>query len=130
MKKLLIACGALVLLGILTNEFLFTKDCDTCITGAQALAQEGAGFWFFAITIPIVVAVMVYFIFKYVDSQGGVGVSISILVIPLLFLAIAWGKGCTDKADGAVGTKKGRPVPAKIDSTRISAEDLLKQNQK
>lgn len=121
-----------IMVGIAIYTFLFTKEDDEgAITGLQALQQQTGEFWVWAIGLTVLSAVGMYFIVKYIKSMGGYGVSPSIFIPIIIFIAIAWGKACTDKVNDGVTAGKGRPVPAKIDSTRMSAEDIIKsQNPK
>lgn len=109
---------------IAVNEFLFTKDCQECLTGWTVLKQEGWNFWGWALGLSALSGVATYFIVKKVKGDGGYG-SISMLIPVLILLSIAFGKGCTDKANNGVTTEKGNPNPQKADSLRIPAEDLL-----
>jgi uncharacterized membrane-anchored protein YitT (DUF2179 family) len=120
-----IILGAAIL-AISFYTFLFTKETyEGAITGLQALQQQTTEFWIWAIILSALSGVGVFFIAKKVKSLGGHGVPLSVFIPIIIFLTIAWGKGCTDKQNDGVTAGKGRPVPAKIDSTRIPAEDLL-----
>jgi hypothetical protein len=66
-----------------------------------------------------------YFVVRYVKNQGGYGVKLNVLIPIIVLIAVAWGKACNDKTNDGVTAGKGRPVPAKVDSTRVPAEDLL-----
>lgn len=125
-NKLMTAVIAFILvaLGIAAYEFLFTKDCQECVTGWTVLKQEGWNFWGWALGLTALSGVATYFIVKKVKGDGGYG-NISMLIPILILLTIAFGKGCTDKANNAVTTEKGNPNPQKADSLRIPAEDLL-----
>ena len=119
--------GLLLILGIAANEFLFTKDCPDCLTGAQILAKEGAGFWLSAILGSLGIGAIVWFFAKKYtvtkDMSGIAGAMIGLMAMA----SIAFAKGCEDKAEGsAVTTQKGNPVKV-VDSTRQAAEDMLKK---
>ena len=109
------------------TQFLFTKsgDYEGAITGVQALQQQTTEFWLNAIGWSVASGVALYFAVKKIKKMAGFGVPLTVLVPAIIFIAIAWGKGCTDKANDGVTSGKGRPVPAKVDSLRVPAEDLL-----
>lgn len=113
----------LVVALIAGNEFLFISD-EGGITGLQTLGQAGSGFWIPAILGTLVAGVITYFLTKKINNDGGYGKATWLIPI-LLLLSLVWMKGCEDKANNAVTTKKGAPVKTPVDSTRIPAEDLL-----
>lgn len=117
-----ILIAAVGLIGALANEFLFKADPGG-ITGMEALKQAGANFWVWAIVLSVVAGGAVYGITRYLKKEG-TG-SLSMLIVPIVFLAIAWGKGCTEKADRGVGFEHHVPIP-QTDSTRISADSMIK----
>lgn len=107
------------------------RDCSTCISGWETLKQEGPNFWGTAILGSVLAAVAgaaFFYFYKKIKEFKPVK---PLLIALIAFIAIAWGKGCTDKANNAVTTEKGRiGGPAPIDTTRMSAEDIIKQQQK
>lgn len=124
MFGVILVVAAMAIFAILT--FLFTKDDhEGAITGVQALKQQTTEFWIWAIALTIGAGVLTHFVVKKVKANAGYGVSYNVLIPIIVFIAIAWGKGCTDKANDGVTAGKGRPVPVQVDSLRVPAEDLL-----
>lgn len=123
---LIIVALMLVIAGV---SFL-GRDCDTCISGWETLKQEGPNFWWSAAIFSALAAAATWaFIFFYKKIREFKPVK-PLLIAVIVFLAVAWGKGCTDKANNAVTTEKGRVGgPAPVDSTRMSAEDIIKQQK-
>lgn len=129
-KNGLIGWGVAILVAVILiislYTFLFTKESyEGAITGIQALQQQTAEFWIWAILLSALSAVGVFFIIKKVKQLGGYGLSLNVFIPIFIFIAIAWGKACTDKANDGVTSGKGRPVPVKVDDRRIPAEELL-----
>jgi hypothetical protein len=108
-QKLIAAVALILLISVLV--FLFNADGG--YSGWQILKQEGAGFWIVA----IISVVIIYFLAnamvkRYEKTQEG-GSTTAYLIAIAVFLAIAFGKGCTDKANGGVTTSQGRPAATK-----------------
>lgn len=122
----IVALAVLVMITVALFVFLFTKGVhEGAITGFQALDQQGTDFWIGAILFSVGAGVITYFALRKSKNLGGFGLSLKWLIPVIVFVGIAWGKGCTDKDNDGVTAAGGRPIPAKIDSTRIPAEDLL-----
>ena len=117
----------IVILGISLYEFLFTRDCKECISGCETLKQQTGGFWIGAVLSSLGIAGIVHFLVKKLRASGGIGVGYGSLVAIAVLLSVAWGKGCTDKANDGVTSGKGRNNPVQVDSSRVPAEDLLKK---
>ena len=110
-KRLLIVLGVLIsaILVIALGTFLFTKDCETCITGLTALKLQGGDFWVWAIGLTALSSFILYRIIKAVKKSGGYGISISVLIPIIVFISIAFGRACTDKANNGTTSAKGNP---------------------
>lgn len=106
--------------------FLGTKDCEECYTGWQILGLKAASFWIWAIILTAAAAVLGYFIVKWVNASGGVGVSLNVLIPIVVFLSIAWGGVCTDKANNGVTTEKYKPK-GPVKDNRESADDQARK---
>ena len=115
----------IILIGI--GTFL-GRDCPECISGWETLKQEGPNFWWSAFAFSILGGASFWAFMHFYKKILDYGPVKPLLITCIIFLAIAWGKGCTDKANEAVTTEKGRPdkYKPKIDSTRIPAEDYHK----
>lgn len=127
-KNLTIAIVAvMVLFGV--GYFLFNKD-EGGITGLQALGQAGWNFWGWAIGLTIA-AIGAFFGFaKAYDKVRDFGATRFMIIIGLALLSVAWAKGCDIKESKGVTSEKGRVGgPAPIDTTRMSAEDIIKQQK-
>lgn len=125
-NKLTAAMIAVVTVILLISGYTFFFDSDEGgITGWETLRQEGPNFWFGVIFGSVGAAIVIRYVINRVTKSGGVGVGYSALIAAVIFLSIAFGKGCTDKANDGVTTEKGRPVPVKQDSSRVPAEELL-----
>ena len=120
---MVIAVGVMLLIALF--DFLFTKDAADSFTGLRTLGQEGWNFWIWAIVLPIAAGVLVYFGVRIYNKNAEPSTLKAFLIAAIAFLVIAFGKGCTDKANKGVTTENGRPVPVATDSTRIPAEDLI-----
>jgi hypothetical protein len=121
-----IVAAFFLLIGMLI--FLFTKDNAAnphSITGIQALGQQGLSFWLWAIVFTALASAVAIWAFKRFATEDSSSFG-NFWIIFGIFLAIAWGKGCTDKATDGVTSSKGRPVPVQIDTTRKAAEDFNK----
>lgn len=125
-NKTTAAMIAVVSVILLISGYTFFFDSDEGgITGWETLKQEGPNFWFGVLFGSVGAAVVLHYLVKKVTKSGGVGVGYGSLIAVAIFLSIAFGKGCTDKANDGVTTEKGRPVPVKQDSSRVPAEELL-----
>lgn len=118
---------AVVILLISLREFLFTRDCPDCISGWETLGQQTGGFWLGAVLSSLAIAAIVHFLVKKLKVSGGVGVGYGSLIAIAVLLSIAWGKGCTDKANDGVTSGKGRVNKVQADPSRVPAEDLLQK---
>jgi len=89
--------------------FLFSRDPGG-ISGAETLGQEGASFWIWAVILTLAsIASAVYGYRLFIKNQKPITIIVAAVVVVVL-LAIAWGKGCTDKANDGVTTEHGRPL--------------------
>jgi hypothetical protein len=101
MKIVFLAIAAFLVIGL--TIFLFNRDGGA--SGAEVLGKEGGGFWFTAILFAAIGSGAVYLAFnKFKTTQA----KIISLIVAAICLAIAFGKGCTDKANGGVTTSEGR----------------------
>lgn len=111
---------------LLVSGYTFFFDSDEGgVTGWETIKQEGPNFWFGVLFGSVGAAVVIHYLVKKLTKSGGVGVGYGSLIAVAVFLSVAFGKGCTDKANNAVTTEKGRPNPVQVDSSRVPAEDLL-----
>lgn len=114
----------LIVVGL--SYFLFTKDShEGAITGWQAFQQMDASFWGWAIGLTALAGASFFLFAKIYDKVKDLGATRWMLIVGLIFLSIAWGKGCDVKSNDGVTSPKGRPTPTQIDTTRVAAEDLL-----
>lgn len=118
--------GLAVILLISFNVFLFTKDCAECYTGWQILGMKGVSFWIWAIVLTALAAGVVFLIVRALRASGGVGISLNVLIPVVVFLSIAWGGVCTDKANNGVTTEKYKPTGPMKDN-RESAEEQARK---
>jgi len=111
---------------IVISIIAFLSKGGTTVSGWEILTNQTFGEWFWMIFASAVAGGVVWAYIKFYkktqDSKGIVPFAIAFM----LFVAIAFGKACTDKANEGVTSGKGRPGgEAPIDSTRIPAEDLI-----
>ena len=119
--------AGIAFLGIVLNEFLFNRDCDTCVTGMEVLKAEGSSFWISNLILSALGVAALWGFLKLYKSQLDFGAVRKLLVAALLFFGLSWIKDCVDKADGSlVTTEKGRNLP-KVDDGRQAAEEMLKK---
>lgn len=86
----------------------FLVNADGGLSGWQILKREGAAFWIGILLAGVVAGGLTKFaMLRYRKTQEGMSV-IPIIVAIFIVIAIAFGKGCTDKANGGVTTEKGR----------------------
>lgn len=78
--------------------------------GAQVLGHEGAGFWI-SLVLFVAFAVLAGWLGyrRYTRTQDGID-TVPYLIVVAILLGIAFGKGCTDKANDGVTTAKGRVI--------------------
>ena len=124
-KKWAIPVIGIVLLFIIIALVSFFGKDEGGISGLQALQQEGTSFWIWAIVLSALSGIVGFFGLKAYDKEKDVKIMKPFALAIVIFLSIAFGKGCTDKANDGVTTEKGRPVKILPDSNRIPAEDLL-----
>lgn len=116
---------AIVVLFLIIGISSFMGSDEGGISGWQTLKQEGAGFWVSSIILSALSGIALFFGIKVYDKNRDVKMLKPFLLAIVVFMSIAFGKGCTDKANDGVTTAKGRPVKILPDSNRIPAEDLL-----
>lgn len=116
------------ILGISAVEFLSGQGGTS---GWSILAQQKWYEWLWMIVGTVgAVAVVLGFLRYYNKTQDVKGIKVFAIAIGV-FLGIAFGKACTDKTNGGVTSASGRVGgPAKVDSTREAAEDIIKDQQK
>ena len=105
---------------------VFLGRGGTVISGWKTLMNQTGSEWLRMIIFSLcAVAVIYVWIRYYKKKQDGTGYR-AFLWGAVIFIAIAFGKACTDKANEGVTSGNGRPggIPA-ADDTRIPAEDLL-----
>ena len=118
---LAVIIGVAVILLISLNVFLFTKDCPECYTGWQILGMKGASFWIWAFVLTALAAGVMFLVVRALRASGGVGISLNVLIPIVVFLSIAWGGVCTDKANDGVTAEKYTPK-GPVKDGRESAE--------
>lgn len=123
----IITLGVVVLMTIIASIAFLGKSQGDLISGWEALNRIGGGFWTLAIGLTIGAGVLAYFGIKVYDKQRDVSMLKPFLAGVVLFLALAWGKGCDVKQSGGVTGGKGRLVKIPKDTTRVAAEDLLQK---
>lgn len=121
---LIIFVSAVLIISL--SVFLFQKDCAECYTGWQILGMQGLNFWGSAIFFTALAGGFTFFVVKKVINAGGVGVSLNWVIPIVVFISIAFGKACTDKANNGVTSEKFKPT-GPVDDGRESAEDQLKK---
>lgn len=106
-----ICLGVLAVILIIAAFAFFGKNShDDPTTGAQVIAHEGGGFWLGVVVCIIGAAAAIFLgIKRYNKTQDGNSLT-PWIAAALLFIGIAFGKGCTDKANQGVTTKYGRVV--------------------
>lgn len=115
-------CAVFIIVALVT----FLGKGGTTVSGWQIIANQTFGEWFWMLFASAIAGVVVWAYIKFYkktqDSKGIVPFAIAFM----LFISIAFGKACTDKANEGVTSGKGRPGgAAQVDSTRIPAEDLI-----
>lgn len=125
--SLLIGAGIILFIGVLV--FLFTKDNRAnphSITGWQVLGMQSFSFWLWAIVFTALAAAVIYFLNRYLINGGDSKPFGNWWIVIAIFLSIAWGKACTDKATDGVTAPGYTPIE-KTDDGRVPAEELLKK---
>jgi hypothetical protein len=102
------------LVGIVSAILLFSLlywglNGDGGITGFQVLARQKGGFWLGLIISVIAIGVLVYFMIRHYSKTQDGSSTTAFLIAIAIFMGIAFGKGCTDKANGGTTAGKGRP---------------------
>lgn len=93
----------LVPLFIIIAIFIFLFNRDGGISGGQALAQQGGGFWVWVVIGTLAGLACWYFALKMEqDASKFTGRAIVLIVLGFLLVFGPWGKACTDKANGGV----------------------------
>lgn len=121
-----IAAAVILVIGLI--EFLGKQDGQ--VSGLQILLNQTGGEWLRMIFGTLGIAGVVYLYNRYYlkkqDATKNSWIAFSIAL--MLFAAIAFAKGCDDKANDGVTSGNGRPSgAAQVDSSRVAAEDLLKK---
>lgn len=124
-RGLIIGITLIVVAGLI--EFLFNKG-NNLFTGWQILKNQTFGEWFRMFFFTILAAGTFYAFLKYYKKEQDTrGIKVFVFAL-MAFVAIAFGKACTDKANDGVTSGKGRPVKVEQkDDGRVPAEDLLKK---
>jgi hypothetical protein len=122
MLAVVAACLAFVVISVIA----FLGRGGTTVSGWEILFNQTAGEWFrmlfFSAAAGIVVWAYIQFYKKTQDTKGLVPFAVAFFI----FLAIAFGKIATDKANEGVTSGNGRPGgPAQVEDNRVPAEDLL-----
>jgi amino acid transporter len=122
MLTVVVACVVFIVIAIIA----FLGRGGSTVSGWQILFNQTAGEWlrmfFFSGVAGIVVWAYIQFYKKTQDSKGFVPFAVAFFI----FLAIAFGKVATDKANDGVTSGNGRPGgPAQVEDNRVPAEDLL-----
>ncbi len=121
--------GAGVILLIAVCVFLFTKDNAAnpySVTGWQVLGMQSFSFWLWAIFFTALAGVGIWAANKYLINGGDSKPFGNWWILIAVFLSIAWGKACTDKANDGV-TAPGFTPTEKVDDGRVPAEELIKE---
>jgi hypothetical protein len=106
--KILALALSLMLL-IAAGIFLFTPN-EYGHTGAQIIFSQGFWYLFWMgvfVLIALIAVVAAVRIYRKTGNANKLGLPIFIAIV---FLGIAFGKGCTDKANDGVTSPAGRPV--------------------
>lgn len=109
--------------------FLFTKNDSKnpdSVTGLQVLGQQNFSFWLWAIVITAAIVVGIIAINKYLIKGGDSKAFGNWWIVMAIFIGVAWGKGCTDKANEGV-TSPGHKVEKPVDDGREAAEEMIKK---
>lgn len=104
----------------------FLGKGGTEVSGWEILMNQTFNEWFWMVLASVIAGLIVYAYIRYYrktqDTKGITAFAAGFMI----FVAIAFGKGCTDKANEGVTSGKGRPGKTKpADENRIPAEDLL-----
>jgi len=129
MKKIFSGMNAVIILVslfIVIATIVYLSNSDGGSSGWQIVMNQTGNEWFWMIFASIVSGVVVWAYTKFYKKTQDTKSIVPFAVAFALFFSIAFGKGCTDKANGGVTSGKGRPGgAAKVDSSRVPAEDLL-----
>lgn len=124
---LLIGAGIILLVAVCV--FLFTKDNAAnpySVTGLEVLGNQNFSFWLFAIIFTVLAGVVIWVLNRYLINGGDSKPFGNWWILIAVFLSIAWGKACTDKANDGV-TAPGHTPTEKVEDGRLPAEDLIKE---
>src|SRR5690242_6917159 len=103
-----ITLGIVVTFFIIAVSAFLGKD-EGGISGWQALGQQSAGFWVLASLLSLGAGVIVHFATKAIKKGSDSRITIPAFIVIGVFLSIAFGRACTDKANDGVTSPKGRP---------------------
>lgn len=120
-----VALGVAIVVAIAIPVFLGRGG--TVISGWQVLMNQSAGEWFRMILFSLLAGVVIFFWIRYHrKTQDGRNYR-AFLWSAVIFISIAFGKACTDKANEGVTSANGRPKPATTIpyEDRVPAKDLL-----
>jgi amino acid permease len=126
MLYVLIGVAVMLVIGLI--EFLTNSDGGA--TGFEILANQTGSEWTRLIFGTLAIGVVVFLYRKFYEKKQDTRQEslISLAVAIMLFAGIAFGKGCTDKANGGVTSGNGRPnKEVKSYEDRQAAEDMLKK---
>lgn len=120
-----VTLGIIAIMLVIAGVAFFGKDDGDPISGWEALGRMGASFWAWAVVLSVAAGAILSFGIKVYNKELDVKVLRPFLFATVLFLGLAWGKGCDVKTNGGVTAPKGRLVKPPIDTNRVAAEDLL-----
>lgn len=121
---LYVAIGITVIIIIALIAFL--GKGGTAVSGWQIITNQTFGEWFWMLFASAVAGAVVWAYIKFYKRTQDAKGMVPFVIALMLFIAIAFGKGCTDKANEGVTSGNGRPGgAAQVDSTRVPAEDLI-----
>lgn len=123
----LIGAAAILLFGVV--YFLFSKNNAAnphSVTGWEVIRNQNFSFWLWAIVFTALAAAVIYFLNRYLINGGDSKPFGNWWIVIAIFLSIAWGKACTDKANDGVTAPGYTPIE-KTDDGRVPAEELLKK---
>lgn len=123
-EMLWVAVAITVFLIVAAIDFFFTKTGG--VNGWQIVFNQTANEWFWMIFFSALAGGVVWGYTKFYNKKQDTKGYRPFAWAFIIFVSIAFGKGCTDKANGGVTSGNGRPGgPAPTEDNRVPAEDLL-----
>ena len=97
---------------IIVAIIAFLGKGGTEVSGWQIITNQTFGEWFWMLFASAIAGVIVWAYIKYYKKTQDAKGMVPFIVAFMLFVAIAFGKGCTDKANEGVTSGNGRPDTA------------------